>query len=229
MYDAAAFGPNFNLTPAGKQKLGHKRSCSSDTTKLLNLVANTELNMTRTQSDINLVTSDEGDEEEEMICGLMDRFNAYLMLDKAYQPGQPDVNNSKSVSLFEEHRKYSVLLFRQLYEIPLLENKIKDLEQMERNLHSGNSLEREMCANEILEYPRTLYNDNLDLKAFRAGIVQDLLKSFAETNPTRLAQHQRAQPSMASPSQSASAVAATTTTTATQSQEEGWVVVDHEP
>lgn len=70
----------------------------------------------------------ENEEEAEAIKHLLRSFNAYLVLEERHYPGQPDIKNSESIALFEEHRQLSVKLLRTTFEIARLESYLKDLQ-----------------------------------------------------------------------------------------------------
>lgn len=68
------------------------------------------------------------EEAESSVKHLLRSFNAYLVLEERHYPGQPDIKNSESIALFEEHRQLSVKLLRTTFEIARLESYLKDLQ-----------------------------------------------------------------------------------------------------
>lgn len=102
---------------------GHKRSSSYGAGVFLDDYSSSDHTTVNGQ---NYQT--ENEEEAESIKHLLRSFNAYLVLEERHYPGQPDIKNSESIALFEDHRQLSVKLLRTTFEIARLESYLKDLQ-----------------------------------------------------------------------------------------------------
>lgn len=97
---------------------GHKRSNSSDASLLLG-----------------------SPDDDELVESLIQDFNAYSLLAKKFHPVQPDIHDSESYSIFDEHRKLSIKLLRLRYEYDALCNHFNELKKMSTStLREGDCL-----------------------------------------------------------------------------------------
>ncbi|OTF71038.1 hypothetical protein BLA29_008542 [Euroglyphus maynei] len=113
------FSDDYLVPRIPKPNVGHKRSNSSDAQIIL-----TEENINENQEI-----------SEEKIQELIQYFNAYLFLQSHLVPPTPDVQNSQSMIIFENHRKLALKLYRMKNERAFLMNRIKELEEKKKNPH----------------------------------------------------------------------------------------------
>ncbi|XP_046918399.2 mitogen-activated protein kinase kinase kinase 7 [Dermatophagoides farinae] len=102
-----------------KPNVGHKRSNSSDAQIIL------------AQENVN----ENQEISEEKIQELFQYFNAHLFLPPHFVPPPPNVQNSQSMIVFENHRKSALKLYRMKSECEFWMNRIKELEEKRNNPH----------------------------------------------------------------------------------------------
>jgi len=144
---------------ARTSKPGHRRTQSSDTELLLGPDGPLHHN----QNNPHQHSEELLDIDPEIIDERMRNFNAYLVLEERHYPVQPDIKNSESIGIFEEHRGQSVRLLRSTFEIARLESYFKDLQAWENDPNRDDAR----------IYMRYL-DENRNLKKLRANLLEQL-------------------------------------------------------
>jgi len=142
-------------TTVQKQLLGHKRSKSSDTSIILD--GPLDFSNGSQEPVTEVIESPPYNETSHAR-----NFNAYLVLSGHY-PIPPDISNSESMDIFEDHRRQSVRLLRATLELARLESYLKELENWE---HDSNRDDARI-------YMRFL-DENRNLKKLCASFLEQL-------------------------------------------------------
>ncbi|KAH9408690.1 Mitogen-activated protein kinase kinase kinase 7 [Tyrophagus putrescentiae] len=164
----------------------HKRSCSTDAGVFLgDLGPSSSSHGTVVNGGDSIEDSENDDARAEVASGLLRNFNAYLVLDERHWPGQPDIKNSESIILFEEHKQEAVKLLRNTFEIARLESYLKDLQKWDEDPDSKDT---------AAIYMRFV-DENRNLKKLNGSFI-DQLSRPRESRSNSSAQQQQQQPSL---------------------------------
>ncbi|UXI23048.1 hypothetical protein NH340_JMT08991 [Sarcoptes scabiei] len=134
---------------------GHKRSNSSDASIFLDQ------------------DSQESPQLKEDIQEIFKRyFNAYLFLPCQFTPPSPDIQNTSSMMIFEEHRKLALKLFTNKSETEYLINRIRELKEIKSNPILG----KDSTAQYIY-----LTNEKRNLLELRSSFAKQLIQLLRDS------------------------------------------------